>query len=165
MTGGRKTSSNGERIDKIAQLLREAEAGDYASISNRLRQARHLFHEHLADLVTEPLNRHLATLPHEELIQKQEISKWVNMELRTLGIAIRCPKTGEPAFLSGTQSSDSAHGRFQIRVASDPNFKRTCSSKDLFRLDLMSSPDRYLGADRTASWTARTHSSEKKRDR
>lgn len=82
------------------------------------------------------LNQRLAELPHESWAEKQALCRWVNEELYTSGLAIRCPRTGCPALLHA--DPDGATGRFQIQLMSNEyGRKKTMSSVTLFPIEIM----------------------------
>lgn len=84
------------------------------------------------------LNAKIQAMPHENYKQKKELAHWVNGQLEPLGLALKCPKTGQPAKLYGDIGARPQIGRFQF-VVSIPGErpKRTLSADVLPELILM----------------------------
>jgi len=100
------------------------------------------------------LNEHMARLPQASCSEKQALAKWVNAELRELGLAIRCPKTGTPAYLMGSPVLPDQAGRFQLEIRQENSGRRhrTLSSVTLPHLTLMAEdPRRKLGIEEPRS--------------
>jgi hypothetical protein len=152
---GKLQKEGDERIGRIVQLFKEAESGDYSAVAKRLQEARELVHEQIAGQLEEPLNQHLARMPQDTILQKRDLAKWANGQLRSMGVCIRCPRTGKPSFLIGTSSRNAAKGRFQLCLLINPQSQRTYSSMELFPINLMSNADRYLGDRASTQWRAR----------
>lgn len=73
----------------------------------------------LAKAVEPSLNAQLRSMPHTTYDDKREVAKWLNAELRQLGLAIQCPKTGRPAFLVADPGGKPGIGRFQLEVTTE----------------------------------------------
>lgn len=135
-------------IDRLAL----AENGDYQALADDLRRVRHKFHAFIARVVEQPINNHLQSLDQHSIVEKREVAKWLNNELRSLGLAIRSPGTGEPGHLRATSSSGE-FGRFQVALTGEK--RRSAKSSDtLFHLELMPFPDRFRHSGQQ-SWQAR----------
>ncbi len=65
---------------------------------------------HLRD----PLNTHIASLPKDSYEEKRQLAIWLNSELRSLGLAIRCPKTGLPTYIHAHIGREPTVGRFRL---------------------------------------------------
>ena len=133
------------------ELLTSNRKAGYPTTATRLRQARQLVHEIIAEQVAESLNKYVRTLPHETLADKQQLAHWLNRELRSLGLAIRAPGTNEASFLRGAVARRPT-GRFQLCIVNDAQNGRPFSSNELFELDFMAFSDRGLGADEAGAW-------------
>lgn len=132
-----------KRMGRITELMTNGQDDNYASFAGRLRKARQLFHQLVAEQLAEPLNEQLRSTPHDSLEQKQQLARWTNAELRALGVAIRCPKTGEAAMLHAHSGNHPKRGRFQIGLIEvDSGRKKTVSSPELLTLELMAHPMR-----------------------
>jgi len=133
-----KPLTDDERIQRIVQLFKEAKSGSYSTVASRLREVRELVHEEIAERLSKPLNEHLAQIPHATLHEKQDLARFANAEMRCLGVAIRCPKTGLPAMLHANSGHDATKGRFQFSVIDHkPHPTRTVTSQTLPMLVLM----------------------------
>lgn len=130
-----------EKLRRIEQLVSERQREDYESLRARLIEARDLFHDLLAERFTEPFNAHLAAQPSATLQEKQALARAANTDLRSLSLAIRCPKTAQPAILLADPGYRSSAGRFQITLIADATSRaRTSSSVALPHADLMPRP-------------------------
>jgi len=136
--GGR----SGRRLKQLYELLQPGLNEDYRRASMRLSKAREIFHEEVANQIAGPLNSYLSFQPAGTRLQKQDLSRWLNAELRTLGIAIRCPRTGQPAFLRGGPGHKEDQSRFQICLIASPQLGRTVTIADLPSLSFMGNPMR-----------------------
>jgi hypothetical protein len=84
------------------------------------------------------INERLSNLEPSTLPQKQEFAKAVNAELRSLGLAIRCPKTNRPSILVAGSSNHPGIGRFQLEHKHmDGKPKRSYSTAVLKSVTLM----------------------------
>jgi len=104
------------------------------------------FREGLAARYGPVLDAFVRALPIETLAEKRTAVKAVNGRLRSLGLAIRCPKTGLAARLVAHPGNHPERGRFQIELLGDPPRRRTVSTPDLPPLELMPEPPE-AGAD------------------
>lgn len=96
--------------------------------------------ESIARALSPHLNYHVALVPQDTYDEKRELAKWVNAELRRFGVAIKCPRTGLPAFLVADPGGRPGSGRFQLEVTQDGKPHRSVSSGTLMQLSLMASP-------------------------
>tara|TARA_R110002111_G_scaffold18776_8_gene45909 strand:+ start:160 stop:666 length:507 start_codon:yes stop_codon:yes gene_type:complete len=126
------------KLERIGELLNQDTPKDYMALRTSLEEARDLFHEVLAERLRDSFNDHLASEPHESAIEKRSLSRAANADLRGLGLAIKCPKTGEPAHLRGV--ADTETGRFQLCLTANSSYARSVTSKQLPTLDLMIRP-------------------------
>lgn len=94
-----------------------------------------------AERLEETLNQRAGDFEKESYEQKAAVARWVNGELRRLGVAVRCPKTGKPAFLVGHPGGRPGIGRFQLEITLDNGRPhRTVSSTAFPHLTLMAAP-------------------------
>jgi len=105
------------------------------------RELQHATREAIARSIEPVLNDKVRSMPMATYEDKKALAKWVNAELNDLGLALRCPKTGRPAWLLGHASGTPGVGRFHYEL-SDPRegHRRTVTSTALPHLELM--PDR-----------------------
>ena len=84
------------------------------------------------------INEQLMSRGSATLAEKQDLSKWANAELRAVGLAIRCPKTGRPSTLLAGPGNQPIVGRFQLQHKGlDGKWKRPLSTPTLPYLRLM----------------------------
>jgi hypothetical protein len=88
-------------------------------------------------------NRTIASTPHQTLVEKQDLCRWANAELRNLDLAIVCPKTGRPAGLCADQGNNPSLGRFQIELIQGR--RKTISSPSIFTVRLQPRGHRVEG--------------------
>lgn len=106
-----------EETSEILERVSAFGASLPPSFSGR-RQAMHALslgvRREIAKAIQESLTTHLATMPQESYGEKKSLAKWVNAELRALGLAIRDPKTGRPCLLVGDPGNRPEQGRFLL---------------------------------------------------
>jgi hypothetical protein len=141
---------------RLLELLQPKPAETYDAIAKRLREAQTVLHAEIAHQVERPLNKELALMPHELLADKQALAKWLNAEMRALGIAVKCKKSNKPTFLRGAVGYDSVRGRFQLCNLNDRQSKYTWSSIELVSFEFMPSPVRYTHRPKTGTWAAKS---------
>ena len=111
---------------------------DYGALRERAHSIQQSLRNAIALALEAPLEAHVQAVPHDTLSEKRALAKWLNAELRGLGLAIRCPKTDRPAYLIGSPCAPGDGSRFQLETQDDNGMpRRTCSSYDLPRLRLM----------------------------
>lgn len=88
---------------------------DYRQARGEATEIIHAFHDELARALTPRLNGVIATMPKAALADRRALASWCNSELRELGLAIKCPRTGRPAILVA-DSRDGEQGRFRLQV-------------------------------------------------
>ncbi|MGD9691409.1 MAG: hypothetical protein AB7G17_01045 [Phycisphaerales bacterium] len=125
------------RVAKINDLLQPV-AGDFETVHAHLLELQKAVHEHIASVITEPINRKLASMPHTTKPEKQALGRWCNAVARSLNIAIRDPKTSQPAMLfAGHGGRRPLEGSFQIELIDPHNRRRVATSYALPRLEFM----------------------------
>jgi hypothetical protein len=103
-----------------------------------LRELHVTSREAIAKAFEAGLNAAAASMPLATYEEKKSLAKWVNAELRELGLTIRCPKTGEPAILRGGPGGVPGVGRFHLEITDKAgNRHRTVTSSVLPPLALM----------------------------
>lgn len=132
-----------KRQERLMKLLQAGNSGGYERVAKRLWEARELFHEEIAHQMQDPMNRQLAQMPQATPEEKKSMGRWLNAELRALSLAIRCPKTGEPAIVHVDPWYESK-GRFQIELIEKQGGRRvrTVSSVSLPSLEYCPHPVR-----------------------
>ena len=123
---------------KVFGTLVASLPADYPGFTATAAEMDRCLRSEVAAALQSRLNAHLLSFPHETYAEKQEIASWVNEELRRLGLAIRCPKTGEPAILvADVQGGVDSPSRFRLEITDkDGRRARTFSSRNLPELEL-----------------------------
>lgn len=103
----------------VRELLAATEPTEYPAFFDHLLALAVAVREELAARLSPKLSAQVRTMPHETYAEKQELAKWVNGQLRQLGLAVRCPKTGRPAILLADHGPDPQKGRFQVQTVHD----------------------------------------------
>jgi hypothetical protein len=116
--------------------------GEFEAYCAELKSISSTFHEEMAHSLEPVLNAEIRQRPHGELREKQKIASSVNELLRSLRLAIRCPKTGGPAALiADWKDSENDRSRFRIALRdAHGRSVRTFTSYDI--------PDLKLREDR-----------------
>jgi hypothetical protein len=113
---GEKTDQKGplplqSRRTELRHLLEaDIRSLSYAQAYQLATQWNQMFHEELAGVLAPFLNQQLRDTPQQTLPQMREVATSVNADMKQLGIAIRCPATGQPSVLvaetkSGTEAN------------------------------------------------------------
>ncbi len=123
-------------LKKLVQLLSKEERGSYDKTATRLKEARDVFHECVALQLQDPLNEEFHSMPSATLEEKKTLVKWVNNELRSFGVAIRCPNTDKASSLAAGPLNSGDAGRFRLFPIGDSQ-RRTFNSTQLFDLKLV----------------------------
>ncbi|MEQ1728804.1 MAG: hypothetical protein ABL982_10515 [Vicinamibacterales bacterium] len=137
-------SSFEQKASSLLQLLVSDDVQSYQNLYERLREARATFNELVADRLESAFNEHVCGMASETLEHKQNVAKYVNAQLRPLGLAIECPKTKYAALLSAGPGHDPAHGRYRVVLIGSSNENRSTVAglKELPRLRLVPRPER-----------------------
>jgi HEAT repeat protein len=108
------------RRQKLKALIDATSPRLYTSAAEAAKEFFSLGKQEFAQRLTPLLNTHLRRAPQDTYIEKQAIASWVNAELRALGLAIRCPKTGRPAILiADIRSGGAETSRFRLEVVNE----------------------------------------------
>jgi hypothetical protein len=91
-------------------LLKEAPQ-DYSRRYHQFGMLRETFYGELARLLAPALREYLRTQPQDTVDAKTTLATRLNEELRNIGLAILCPRTGRPATLAVYSGKDDATGR------------------------------------------------------
>lgn len=122
------TKQSNELIATLVESLPPAYLEAHAA-ANALNQA---FHTALGKAIEQRLNPFLANQPQKTLEEKKELAMHVNADLRVLGLAVRCPRTGAAAVLiADAGDMDDASSRFRIESREERRkIRSTVSLKD-----------------------------------
>jgi hypothetical protein len=133
----------GEDGDMLREQIRELLVQmplDYPQASLWSKLVAKILGEELAAALQPKLNDAMQSMPHETLEQKRDLVKWVNSEMRDLGLSIRCSRTGLPGILVadvGSSPHSQWTGRFRIETRQpDGHRVRTKTSSHLPELEL-----------------------------
>jgi hypothetical protein len=137
---------------RLTQQLLATLPRDYQSCRRTLAALSHAFRNELAEAFEGHLNTYIQTLPQQTYQERKVIASFVNEELRELGLAIKCPRSGRPAILiADVKNSTDGTGRFRLESRNDGGHKyRTRTSSKLFALNLIEDSPRKEGM---ARWT------------
>jgi hypothetical protein len=143
--------------EQLFHLLAESPASSYDEISKRLQNAQLLFQEYVCQQIQEPLNLKLKEMPHHSYEEKRYMSVWLNSELRSFGIAVKCPNTGLAcSFHADAGRTPNNAGKFRL-IPVDDEKRRTLSSVQLFPISLMPRP---VTKSRFDNWSERMSRTE-----
>jgi hypothetical protein len=130
------------QLASVVDLLANGSELKIGELDVRLLNARVLFNEAVAELYCAPFNAYLQSSPQRTVDEKRQLSREANDKLRTLGLAIRCPRTGRAAWLLA-DAGGGPGGRFQLSLASQvPKRRKTVSFAALPSLTLVPRPER-----------------------
>ncbi|MGD9790596.1 MAG: hypothetical protein AB7Q00_12655 [Phycisphaerales bacterium] len=111
---------------------------DYENRRNALVEIHDLVRERLAKSLEPALNAEAANRAHSTYEEKKDLAKWINAELRRMGLAIKDPKMNIPVLLVGNTGANPAKGRFVLdRRTDDGKRIQSTASVELPRLELM----------------------------
>jgi hypothetical protein len=127
--------------DATAELLKSLPEG-YLPLTGKLADVDKAFRVAIARRVTDAFNRHVVTMPAASYDDKRALARWVNAELRRLGLALVCPKTRRPAVLLADPGGAAGVGRFQFQSEGPDGRKvRAYSSATLPVVELTAAPE------------------------
>lgn len=131
--------SNEDQLIKLLQAIALQSPPAFVDQMATIAGLAHQFRQTAATLLEGPLNAHLAQMPQTTAREKQDLARWVNAQLRELGLALRCPKTGRPSVLiSDVKEGGSDIGRFRFENRDENGAKvRTVTLQELPELQLM----------------------------
>lgn len=124
------SEDSSRRHKRIIQLLTTDRTVGYKQVLRQLQEARELVHEEVSRRLEIPLREYLEGRPQGTIRERQNLSRELNADLRSLGIAIKCPRTGEPGILQ-IDSGYRPQGRYQILIHDDKGYRRTVSATKL----------------------------------
>lgn len=116
MTDSDPTTQQLRTLRELIQSLAKDARPGYDSVASRMLQLQGVFRTEAAAALSEPLNTKLSEMPSETYEHKKRIAAFANAELRQFGLAVRCPRTGQPGVLQANPGGHSETGRFRIEV-------------------------------------------------
>ena len=124
--------------DAVSRSLEAAAREGYLSARATAASYQHTLRTALACGLQRQFVRYVATLPCETLEQKQVVAKFVNYELSSLGLSLRCPSTGQSALLVADAGPKPVAGRFVFEIClTNGHRTRRAPSDHLPELELM----------------------------
>lgn len=157
MTSDAESPLSPERRAALAALFADLPT-DFHERYEAIETIRHAFHRELASALQDSLNTHLASLPQDSPDERKELTAWLNLHLRQVGLAVRCPVTGLPARLQ-VDNQDANHPettrfRFSTYVPGRGSLNR-CACKVLPELELVEATPRVESLSRAFKETGR----------
>jgi hypothetical protein len=151
-----------DEYDEIRQSIRgwfqRNQGKPFDALCNGVEKMADAVLRETGDCLAGEFNNWLRTQGTNEIAEKQRLAKMVNDRLRSFGLGITCPKTGNAGHLLGEFGPNAKRGRFRLVVPKDDGGQwRTTSWNELPTLSL--SPLKYRSLGR-APWTKRLERGE-----
>lgn len=112
MSEGDASARRQNRVEELGRWLNAADAADYRAAREAAQRMRLILSQEIAARVEPSFNAEIAAMPQGTYDDKKALSKWINHELRELGLTVACPKTGLSVYLTGNTGNDRQVGRF-----------------------------------------------------
>lgn len=114
-------------------------APDYDRRYAQLTALRHVAHEEIAQALQPVFDQRLHEMPQSDLESKRQLCSWANDQLKTLGLAVRCEKTGRPGILvANPYRVGDQGGRYRLELRDEGGrMSRSYSGNNLPPLRLM----------------------------
>jgi hypothetical protein len=105
-----------QHIELRAMIRRALEdpSAEYATVKSKITSLMTILREEAASAIHRPLNQAAAILPQSTYHEKKVLANWVNSEMRGMGLALRCPKSGEPSIIQATVGHNPEAGKFRL---------------------------------------------------
>jgi len=111
---------------------------DFASRREALRALHTAARKAIAAAFEEVLNKEAASRPQSTYEEKKALARWLNAELREIGLSIREPRSGRPCRIVGNPGGRPGHGRFLLEYLDDTGKRQNpLTSVALPHLELM----------------------------
>ncbi len=118
MTGERDSESV-EALRVAMRAMLATPTGEYRDVRRSAERATLVLREEIATAVQETINAHMSRLASATYSNKKVMAADVTEELRNLGLAIRCPRTGRACSLQAHPGRDHDVGRFRLEYADE----------------------------------------------
>lgn len=146
------TESNAKfRRTRIKSLLEAEPPAYYDALVGHLGELESLVRQEVAARLQPVILQRVRLMRQETYAEKQEVARWVNGELRRLGLAVRCPVTGKPGTLvvdlGGAQETVS---RFRVETRAEGHRTRKMLAYELTDFQLIDDAPRAASAARPA---------------
>lgn len=145
-------------IESTPEKMPDADAR-YADVVGSVTERSRAFREQIAAELAPALNAEIGTMPHETLEQKKALADWVNGQLEPLGLAVKCPKTGQPAKLKGDVGDWPGVGRFQFQIHEGSKRVRTLTANELPELQII---DAMPARETQVDWQSKVQDSSRR---
>ena len=126
-------------LQQLIKSLFDRLPDGYARHYAKVRSIRQAFHLELAAALAPALNEHVVGLPQDTPEERQEMVAWINQQLRDIGLAVKCPTTGQPAVLvvdrQDRQHPEITRFRFSVR-SPEGKQSHTAARRNLGELEL-----------------------------
>lgn len=143
MTGG-ELEGQTEQVRGAARRFAESLPAGYALRRDAAYRLQRVVREELVRAIEPVLNAEAQDRPHSTYAEKKSLARWLNGELRRLGLALRDP-SGHRCFLLGSTGGPGGNGRFVFEYTDERGVRRhPVSSAVLPHLELMPD-DLYRG--------------------
>lgn len=141
----------------IAELFSET-SDDFAAQQAHSHCVRQALFTAMGEALQRSLNEHLSRQPQSSMDDRRALAAEVNRCLRSLSLAIKCPRTGRPAILV-VDTADGDHAdvsRFRLQITDDlGKRRRTLTDINLpLPLSLMPASERIEGFRRGTGTTS-----------
>lgn len=123
---GENLPAKPSHADAFDQLFADLPS-DFDACSRTLAFTNSAFRNQIASTYEPILNKHLRAADPQDVDAKKQLASQVMERLDALGLAIRCPKTGQPSALMAKQNASNPKGQFFItpKGTNRPSFIRT----------------------------------------
>ncbi|MFI4855549.1 MAG: hypothetical protein ACIAQF_11300, partial [Phycisphaerales bacterium JB065] len=103
---------------------------DYSKQVEGLRELKTTFHQELAATFEPAFNAALPQMPHDSLDDKRSLCSMANATLKSLGLAVHCARTDQPAIMvADPQGRGDDVGRFRLEVRTSGGHATRTQSK------------------------------------
>lgn len=132
-----------ERVRAMMKDIADDLPRDLEARAETLAAIRGVFHEEVAATMTPVLNDALRSRTVKSLQDRKRLAAWIDHIASPLGLAVQCPRTGEPALLVAEPMDTQVRGqgRFTYWV-NDRRYgiHRSSSERDLSPLSIIPAP-------------------------
>ena len=104
---------------------------EYEELSREVAAATSDFRQATVARLLPALKDEMKARPHDTYNQKVELVRWVNAELRRFDLAIKHPKTGQPAVLNPSPGNHPEIGSFELATKDAEGRRKTFTTPDL----------------------------------
>jgi hypothetical protein len=130
----------------VAAILRAATAEAPRGHDDRfaaLAAVDRVYRHELARLLAPIFHAAILKTPHDRIEEKKALARWTNDQLRRFGLAIKCPTSGQGAFLMTSPGYDPSVGRLMLFwVTNDGTQHRATFHPASTQFRLMDDPSR-----------------------